>query len=131
MFQEPPELWIAGGIRDAAMKRKILIDRVLAPLERAIDHMEAIDDAADLGGRGALGGEASSLDLDAGTQLHDLKHLAYRRQTIDIDAERSARILGNKGSDTLSGDHQPLRAQRGHGLADDRPADAGRGNQLL
>ena len=30
MFQEAPELRIAGGIRYAAMKRKILIDRVLA-----------------------------------------------------------------------------------------------------
>src|SRR5262245_41796517 len=116
MFQEAPELWIAGGVRDAAMKRKILIDCVLAPLERAIDHMKAIGDVADLGRRGALGGEACSLDFDAGTQLHDLKHFAYRRQTIDIDAERPACILGNEGSDTLTGDHQSLRTQRGHRL---------------
>src|SRR5215470_19317334 len=40
MLQEAPELWIAGGIRDAAMKRKILIDRVIAALERAVDHTE-------------------------------------------------------------------------------------------
>src|SRR5262249_48794015 len=78
MFQQASELWIAGGIRDTAMKRKILIDRILAALERAIDHMKAIDDIADLGRRGALGGQACSLDFDAGAQLHDLEHLAYR-----------------------------------------------------
>src|SRR5215470_10726581 len=72
MFQEAPELRIVGSIRDAAMKRKILIDRVLAPFERAIDRVKAIDDRADLGRRGALGGEASSFDFDAGAQLHDL-----------------------------------------------------------
>jgi len=33
------------------MKRKVLIDRVFAALERAIDHMKAIDDIADLGRR--------------------------------------------------------------------------------
>src|SRR5262245_56197389 len=32
MIQEAAELWIAGGIRDAAMKRKIFIDPVFAPL---------------------------------------------------------------------------------------------------
>src|SRR5215831_18034231 len=79
MFQEAPELWIAGGIRDTAMKRKILIDRVFAPLKRAIDHMQAIDDIADLGRRGTLGRQARSLDFDAGTQFHDLEHFAYRR----------------------------------------------------
>src|SRR5262245_24304243 len=131
MFQEPPELWIAGGIRDAAMKRKILIDRVLAPLERTIDRIKAIDDLANLRRRGALGGEACGLDLNAGAQLHDLEHFAYRRQTIDIDAERPAGILRHKGPDSLSGYHQPFSAQRGHRLAYDRSADAGRRNQLL
>src|SRR5258705_12623910 len=116
MFQEAPELLIAGAIRNTAMKRKILIDRVFAPLERAIDHMKAIDDIADLGRRGALGGQACSLDFDAGTQFHDLKHFAYRRQTTEIDAEGPTRILGNKCPDTLSRYHQPLRAQPGHGF---------------
>src|SRR5882724_3631370 len=131
MFQEAPELLIAGGIRNAAMKRKILVDRIFTPFERAIDHMKAIDDIADLRGRGALGGQACSLDFDAGTQLHDLKHFAYRGQTTEIDAEGPACILGDKSSDTLSGYHQSLGAQRGHGFADYRSADAGRRNQLL
>src|SRR5215813_15082570 len=77
MFQQAPELWIAGGIRDAAMKRKILIDRVFAALKRAIDRVQAIDDSADLRRGGALGSEASRLDFDTGPQLHDLKHFAY------------------------------------------------------
>src|SRR5207253_8027425 len=123
MIQEAPELWIAGGIRDAAMKRKVFIDRVFAPLERAVDRMKAIDNIADLRRRGALGGQACSFHLDAGTQLHDLDHFVYRRQMTEIDAERPACILGNKSSDTLSGYHQPFRTQRGHSLADDRPTD--------
>ena len=110
MFQEPPKLRIVGGIRDAAMERKILIDCVFASLERAIDHIKAIDDLANLGRGGALSGQARGLDLDAGAQLHDLKHFAYRRQTTDIDAERPAGIFRHKGSDTLSGYHQPLGA---------------------
>jgi len=93
--------------------------------------MKAIGDIADLGRRGALGGQACRLDFDAGTQLHDLKHFAYRRQTTEIDAEGPARILGNKRSDTLSGYHQSLGAQRGHGFADHRSANASRRNQLL
>jgi hypothetical protein len=87
--------------------------------------MKAIDDIADLGRRGALGGEASSLDFDASTQLHDLKYFAYRRQTTEINAEGPARILGNERSDSLSGYHQSLGAQCGHGFADHRSADAG------
>src|SRR6185369_4865695 len=131
MFQEAPELWIVGGIRDAAMKRKILIDRVLAPLERAIDHIKAIDDLANLGRRGALGGQTCGLDFNAGAQFHDFKHFTYRRQAADIDAERPARILGNESPDTLPGYHQPLGAQRGHGFAHDRSAHPGCRNQLL
>ena len=131
MIQEAPELWIAGGIRDAAMKRKIFIDPVFTPLEHAVDHSKAIDNVADLGWRGALSGQACSFHFDAGTQLHDLNDFTYRRQMIEIDTEGPTRILGNKGSDTLTGYHQPLGAQRGHRFAHDGSADAGRRNQLL
>src|SRR5262249_18036705 len=86
---------------------------------------------ADLGWRGALGGQACSFHFDAGTQLHDLNDFTYRRQMIEIDTEGPTRILGNKGSDTLTGYHQPLGAQRGHRFAHDGSADAGRRTQPL
>src|SRR5690349_18208229 len=78
MFQEAAELRIAGGIRDAAMKREILIDRVLAALERAIDHAQTIEEMANLGWRSAIRGQACRLDFDARAQLHDLEHFAHR-----------------------------------------------------
>jgi len=131
MIQEAPELWIAGSISDAAMERKIFIDPVFAPLERAIDRLQAIDNIADLGRRGALGGQACSFHFDAGTQLHDLNDFADRRQTIEIDTEGPARILGNKGSDTLTGYHQSLGPQRGHRFAHHGTAYASRRNHLL
>src|SRR5262249_7123662 len=78
MFQEAAELRIAGGICNAAMKSEILINRVLAALERAIVHAETIEDMADLGWRSAIRSEACRLDFDARAQLHDLEHLSHR-----------------------------------------------------
>jgi hypothetical protein len=37
MFQKAPELRVSGGVRDAAMERKILRDRVFAALEGGAD----------------------------------------------------------------------------------------------
>src|SRR5262249_47216735 len=54
MFQKAPELRVSGRIRDAAMERKILRDRVLAALERGADGIEALDDPAHLRRRAAF-----------------------------------------------------------------------------
>ena len=132
ILEEAPELRIAGGIGDAAMKREILVDRVLAALDarrRSASRQSTI--LRTCGGRRALGGKPGGLDLDAGAQLHDLEHLAQRRQLVEVDAERPARVLGDECADALAGDHQPLGAQRRHRLAHHRAADAGGGDHFL
>ena len=48
MLQQPPELRIAGGVGNAAMKREVLIDGVLPARERGVDGLQAIDDLASL-----------------------------------------------------------------------------------
>src|SRR5262249_56108827 len=63
MFQKAPELRVSGRVRDAAVERKILRDRVLAALERGADGIEALDDPADLRRRAAIGGQARGLSL--------------------------------------------------------------------
>src|SRR5262245_34714213 len=66
MLEKSPELRVPRRVGDAAMEREILVDRVLAAPERAVDGLEAVDDPADLRRRGALGGEPRGLDLDPG-----------------------------------------------------------------
>ena len=94
MLEQPPELRVAGRVGDAAMKGEILIDRVF-PARRA--HRRRLAGGrrcCDLRRRAALGGETGSLGLDPGAQLHDVEHLAQRRQPVEVDAERPARVGG-------------------------------------
>src|SRR3984893_4728444 len=131
MFQKAPELRVSGGVRDAAMEREILRDRVFAALERGADGVEALDDPADLRRRAAIGGQPRGFDLDAGAQLHHVEDRAQRRQRIDVDAQRPARVLRNEGADALTRDHESIRAQGRHRLAHHGAAHAGRRDRFL
>jgi len=131
MFQKAPELRVSGGVGDAAMEREILRDRVLAALERGADGIEALDDSADLRRRAAIGGQARGFDLDAGAQLHHVENRAQRRQWIDVDAQRPARVLRDEGADALTRDHEAIRAQGRHRLAHHGAAHSGRRDQFL
>src|SRR5205807_7267243 len=93
MLEKAPELRVAGGVGDAAMKREILPDRILAALDGGGDDIEGLRDLANLRRRAALGGEPRSLDLDAGAQLHHVEHRAQRRQGVELDAQRRTGIL--------------------------------------
>src|SRR6516165_12513340 len=79
MFQKASELRVSSGVRDAAMERKILRDRVVAALKRRADGIEALDDLADLRRRTAIGGQHRGFDLDAGAQLHHVENRAQWR----------------------------------------------------
>src|SRR5262245_17337831 len=131
MFQKASELRVSGGVRDAAMKRKILRDRVFAALEGGADGVEALDDPADLRRRAAIGGQARGFDLDAGAQLHHVEDRAQRRQRVDIDAQRPARVLRNEGADALTRDDESIGAQGRNRLAHHGAAHAGRRDQFL
>ena len=103
----------------AAWECKLLRDRACAALERGADGIEALDDPADLRRRAAIGGQPRGFDLDAGAQLHHVEDRAQRRQRIDVDAQRPARIFRDEGADALPRDHEAIRAQGRHGF---RPA---------
>ena len=131
MFQKAPELRVSGGVGDAAVEREILRDRVLATLERGAHGIEALDDPADLRRRAAIGGQARGLDLDAGAQFHHVEDRAQRRQRVDVDAQRPARVFRNEGADALTRDDESIRAQGRNRLAHHGAAHAGRRDQFL
>ena len=82
ILQEAAELRIAGGVGDRAMKarspdrRRSRRARCAASMAPAGSRRSCLS----LRRRGALGGEAGGLDLDAGAQLHDVEHFAQRRK---------------------------------------------------
>ena len=131
VFQETPELRVAGRVGDAAMEGKILIDAVRAAPDRRADGVEAVDDLADLRGRGAFGRQPRGLDLDPGAQLHHLEHCAQRRQPVERDPQRRAGILRDKGADALTRDHEPVRAQGSDRFPHHRAAHAGGRDHFL
>src|SRR5262249_4670541 len=102
MLPKPSKLRVPGRVGTTAMEHEIFGDRVLAALERGVDGRKALHDLADLRRRAAIGGQAGGLDLDAGAQFHHLQHGAQRRQRVDLDAQRPARVFRDKGADALA-----------------------------
>src|SRR3979411_2849267 len=88
MFQEAPELRVAGRVGDAAMERKILVDPIGPAPDRGGDGIETLDDLADLRRRRPLGGEPGGFDLYPGAQLHHVQHRAQGRQLVEPDPQR-------------------------------------------
>src|SRR5580700_2188590 len=95
------ELRIAGGLGDAAMERKVLVDCRLAAPDGILDAPESLGDPFDVRAIVALGGEPRRFDLDASAQLHHVERLAQRIQLIDFDSERPAHMFGDEGADAL------------------------------
>ena len=110
VFQEAPELWVAGRVGNAAMERKILIDSIRAAPDRGADGIEAVDDLADLHRRRPLGGEPGGFDLNPGAQLHHVQHRAQGRQLVEPDPQRRTGIFRDKGADALARDDEAIRA---------------------
>ncbi len=131
MLEQAAELRIAGGVRNAAVERKVLVDAILAALDRCLDGVEAFRDLSKLGGGGALGGKPCCLGLDAGAQLQHREHLAQGGELLHIDAERPACIGGDEGADALPRHDQAFCAQRRHGFPYHGTADAGGRDHLL
>ena len=131
IIEKALELRIAGGLGDAAMERKVLVDRQLAAPDGVLDAPVSLGDLFDVRAIVALGGEPRRFDLDAGAQLHDVERLAQRIQLIDFDAERPAHMLGDEGADPLPHHDQTVGAQARHRLAHHRAAHPGRGHHLL
>jgi hypothetical protein len=46
--------------------------------------------------RSTLGGKAGGFDLDPGSQLHDVEHLAQGRTFVEVDAKRASHVTSNK-----------------------------------
>ena len=131
IFKETAELRVAGAVGDGAVEGEVLVDGVVAALDRRLDRLIALDDLLDLRRRCALGAQTGGLGLDAGAQLHDVEHLAQRRALVEIDPERPPHPVGDEGADALSREHQTVRTQRGHRFTDHGAADAGGRDHLL
>src|SRR5580704_5287103 len=76
IIEKALELRIAGGLGNAAMERKVLVDRRLAAPDGVLDTPVSLGNLFDMRAIVALGGEPRRFDLDAGAQLHDVERLA-------------------------------------------------------
>src|SRR6185312_5279591 len=66
IFEEAAELRIARAVGDGAMEGEVLVDGIVAALDRRLDGLVAVDDLLQLRRARALGREAGGLDFDAG-----------------------------------------------------------------
>jgi hypothetical protein len=48
--------------------------------------------------RSTLGGKAGGFDLDPGSQLHDVEHLAQGRTFVEVDAKRASHVTSSKSA---------------------------------
>src|SRR5262249_55051192 len=108
-FEELREMWIAGRIRDAAMKIEVFVDRSFTTRDCAVDRGQGALERRDLLRACPLGGERRSFHLDRQAQLHDLEDIGDGARTVGIDPEgHTAGIGRNEGAGALPRYHQPL-----------------------
>jgi hypothetical protein len=114
------------------MKGEVLVHRRLASADRVVDPVQAAAKFVDGAAIALIGRDAGRLHLDGDAQLHHVHHLGQRSQVVLGDAKWPVcRSIGNERAGALPRDHQPLRPQRGNGLAHHRATDLKPRHQLL